>query len=122
VGFTGFVQDSAMAMRALDVVVHASTEPEPFGLVIAEAMACGKPVVASRAGGARELTESGVNALGHEPSDAAGLARRIEELARDAGLRQRLGSAGRSTAEQHFSRRRLARELTPVYQSISAAQ
>ena len=52
VGFTGFVQDSATAMRALDIVVHASTDPEPFGLVIAEAMACGKPVVASRAGGA----------------------------------------------------------------------
>ena len=52
IGFTGFVQDSSMAMRALDVVVHASTDPEPFGLVIAEAMACGKPVVVSRAGGA----------------------------------------------------------------------
>ena len=45
VGFTGFVEDAAQAMRALDVVVHASTEPEPFGLVIAEAMAC------ARAGG-----------------------------------------------------------------------
>ena len=47
--FTGFVKDSAAAIRALDVVVHASTDPEPFGLVVAEAMACGKPVVASRA-------------------------------------------------------------------------
>jgi glycosyltransferase involved in cell wall biosynthesis len=122
VGLTGFVPDSAVAIRALDVVVHASTEPEPFGLVIAEAMACGKPVVASRAGGARELTESGVNALGHEPGDAAGLARRIEELALDGDLRQRLGRAGRSTAERYFSRGRLASELTPVYQSLSAGQ
>src|SRR5262249_53996443 len=38
VGFTGYLQDTAAAMRALDVVVHASTDPEPFGLVIAEAM------------------------------------------------------------------------------------
>ena len=40
VGFVGYVPDTAAAMRALDVAVHASTEPEPFGLVIAEAMAC----------------------------------------------------------------------------------
>jgi glycosyltransferase involved in cell wall biosynthesis len=121
VGFTGFVQDSATAMRALDVVVHASTDPEPFGLVIAEAMACGRPVVASRAGGAMELTAPGVNALAYEPGDAAALARCLEELARDDGLRQRLSSAGRSTAEQSFNRRRMANELTPIYQSMVAA-
>jgi glycosyltransferase involved in cell wall biosynthesis len=122
IGFTGFVQDSAAAMRALDIVVHASTEPEPFGLVIAEAMACGKPVVASRAGGALELTQSGVNALGHEPGDARTLARCIEELVRDAALRQRLARAGRSLAEQSFSRRRMTNELTPIYQSVATAR
>ena len=52
VGFTGFVDDSAAAIRALDIVVHASTQPEPFGLAIAEGMACGKPVIVSAAGGA----------------------------------------------------------------------
>jgi glycosyltransferase involved in cell wall biosynthesis len=120
VGFTGFVQDSATAMRALDVVVHASTEPEPFGLVIAEAMACAKPVVASRAGGALELTEHGVNALGHEPGDVAALARCIETLAREAGLRQKLGAAGRATAERSFNRHRMASELTPIYHSLTS--
>ena len=44
VGFTGFVEDAAAAMRSLDIVVHASTQPEPFGMVIIEAMACGRPV------------------------------------------------------------------------------
>lgn len=120
VGFTGFVPDSATAMRALDIVVHASTDPEPFGLVIAEAMACGTPVVVSRAGGALELTEPDVNALGFEPGDATALARCIEQLGRDAALRQRLGSAGRSTAERSFSRRRMTSELTPIYQSLAA--
>jgi glycosyltransferase involved in cell wall biosynthesis len=118
IGFTGFVQDSSAAMRALDIVVHASTEPEPFGLVIAEAMACERPVVVSRAGGASELIEPGVNALGFAPGDAAALARCIEDLARDADLRQRLGRAGRSTAERCFHRRRMARELTPIYESL----
>ena len=53
--FTGFVRDVETVLRSLDVVIHASTEPEPFGLVIAEAMACGRPVVVADAGGAREL-------------------------------------------------------------------
>ena len=118
VGFTGFVPDASRAMRALDIVVHASTDPEPFGLVIAEAMACRKPVVVSRAGGASELIEPGVNALAFNPGEAAELAQRIEELARDANLRERLGRAGRSMAEQRFHRRRMASELAPIYESL----
>jgi glycosyltransferase involved in cell wall biosynthesis len=119
VGFTGFVQDSSMAMRALDIVVHASTDPEPFGLVIAEAMACGKAVVVSRAGGASELIDPGLDALAFNPGDASALARCIQQLVGDAGLRQRLGIAGRSVAEQRFHRRRMASELTPIYESLT---
>ncbi len=47
VGFTGFIDDPAPALRALDIAVHASTQPEPFGLAIAEAMACGRAVISS---------------------------------------------------------------------------
>ena len=67
VGFTGFVEDIGAAMRALDIVVHASTAPEPFGLGIAEAMASGKPVIASRAGGAAEIVEASGGALLYNP-------------------------------------------------------
>lgn len=115
VGFTGFVENSASAMRALDVVVHASTEPEPFGLVIAEAMACGRALVASEAGGAAEIITKGVNALGHDPGDVEGLANCITRLAMDRDLRARLGKAGRVTAEREFDRARLATELIPIY-------
>ncbi|HEY5839324.1 MAG TPA: glycosyltransferase, partial [Pyrinomonadaceae bacterium] len=45
VGFTGFIDDTASAMRALDIIVHASIEREPFGLVIAEAAACGNSII-----------------------------------------------------------------------------
>ena len=121
VGFTGFVHDAAPAIRALDIVVHASTDPEPFGLVIAEAMACGKAVVASQSGGAAELVTSGSNALAHVPGDARALARRIEELATDSALRKRVGEAGRATAERCFTRHRLAVELAPIYQDLAAA-
>ena len=119
VGFTGFVEDPAPAIRALDVVVHASTEPEPFGLVIAEAMACGRALVMSPGGGAAEIVTPGVDALACTPGDAGALARSIEQLAADAGLRQRLGRAARATAERRFARQRLANELREVYESIA---
>lgn len=119
IGLTGFVDRPASAMRALDVVVHASTEPEPFGLVIAEGMACGKAVITSHAGGAIELVEEKINALTHQPGDAKALARAIVALTTDAQLRARLGAAGRLTAEQRFDRTRLATELIPIYREVS---
>ena len=118
VGFTGFVAQPESALRALDVVVHASTSPEPFGLVIAEAMACERAVIVSVAGGAAEIVTVGVDALGHQPGDTEGLAARITELAIDPGLRSRLGRAARATAERCFDRARLAKELVPIYQSV----
>lgn len=118
VGFTGFVAEPATAMRALDVVVHASTQPEPFGLVIVEAMACARPVIVSLAGGVSEIVEIGENALAHKPGDAAGLAECIERLATDAALRSKLGAAGRATAEARFDSARLAGELIPIYREV----
>ena len=119
-GFTGFVEDTAAAMRSLDIVVHASTQPEPFGMVIIEAMASGKPVVASQSGGATELFMDGVNAVGHRPGDVAMLVERIQLLVGDAALRARLGRAGRESAEQNFAAKRLAQELGALYREISS--
>lgn len=115
VGFTGFVADSAAAMRALDVVVHASTAPEPFGLAIAEAMACERPVVVSFAGGARELVTPGVDALIHQPGDAEGLADALLRLVEDASLRRRLGAAARQSAIARFDPARVQDELVSLY-------
>lgn len=121
VGFTGFIADPATAMRALDIVVHASTEPEPFGLVIAEAMACGRAVIVSAAGGAAEIVTPGHDALTHAPGDADGLAAAIAALSGDEGLRARMGRAGRATAERAFTRERLAREFVSLYQALAPA-
>jgi glycosyltransferase involved in cell wall biosynthesis len=121
IGFTGFAADAAAAMRALDVVVHASVQPEPFGMVIAEAMACGRPVVVSLAGGAAEIVRDGVDALGHAPGDAAALADRLSALVADSALRARLGRAARVSAESRFDRARLARELVPLYDRLVPA-
>ena len=119
--FTGPVIDPAAAMRALDIVVHASTQPEPFGMVIAEAMACGRAVVISGAGGAAELVTDGADGLTHGPGDEAGLAACLQRLADDDRLRARLGVAARETAERRFDRRRLARQLVPVYRRLAGS-
>jgi glycosyltransferase involved in cell wall biosynthesis len=118
VGFTGFVTKPEAALRSLDVVVHASTSPEPFGLVIVEAMATARAVVMSLAGGAAEIVTPGVDALAHVPGDVDGLAARITELAASPDLRARLGRAARLTAERSFDRERLARDLVPIYQAL----
>jgi glycosyltransferase involved in cell wall biosynthesis len=119
VGFTGFVDEPAAAMRALDVVVHASTQPEPFGLVIAEAMACGRAVIASAAGGAGEIVIDEHDALAVQPGDAEGLSRAIERLAADPILRDSLSRAGRETAMRRFDRARLAAEVAPLYRELA---
>jgi len=121
VGFTGVVDRPEAALRALDVVVHASTEPEPFGLVIVEAMACGRAVIVSDAGGAAEIITPDVDALAHRPGDADDLAERIAALASDRYYRTRLGRAGRASAEHRFGRARLAAELVPVYEAVTAS-
>jgi glycosyltransferase involved in cell wall biosynthesis len=105
-------------MRSLDVVVHASTEPEPFGMVIIEGMACRRAVIASQAGGASELFVDEQTALGHPPGDETVLAQCIQQLASDPELRQRIGEAGRRAAERHYEGKRLAQELLAVYCGI----
>jgi glycosyltransferase involved in cell wall biosynthesis len=117
VGFTGRTDDVPAAMRALDIVVHASTEREPFGLVIAEAMACGRPLVVSRAGGAAEIATDG--AVFHAPGNASDLASSLSGLIKDPARRAALGAAGRKAAERQFSRQRLAETLIPIYEKLA---
>ena len=120
VGFTGFVDDTAAALRALDIAVHASTQPEPFGLAIAEGMACGKPVIVSAAGGASEIVTPGIDALTHPPGNVDALAACIVKLASDRDLRSRIGAAARASAERQFSRERVVAEILPIYQGVAS--
>lgn len=115
VGFTGFVPDTAAAMRSLDIVVHGSTRPEPFGLVIAEAMASGRPVIVANAGGAAEIIVENEDALAHRPGDAEELAARMEHLVRNVDRRCALGRRARVSAEKRFDRNRLTAEMIGVY-------
>jgi glycosyltransferase involved in cell wall biosynthesis len=121
VGFVPFQPDPVDAYRMLDVVVHASTRPEPFGLTIAEAMSCGKPAVVAAAGGAAELFADGADALGHPPGDAAALAAAVARLAVDAQLRARIGAAARRAAVDRFGLGRYGREIAAVYRATTTA-
>ncbi|MEO5903118.1 MAG: glycosyltransferase family 4 protein [Gemmatimonadaceae bacterium] len=116
--FTGHIQDVPSAMRALDVIVHASTLPEPFGLVIIEAMATGRPVIVSPLGGAAEIVAEGSFALRAEPGDPTSLAHQMTLLALDGQLRQAMGEAGRSEAERKFGSLRLSKEFIQAYATI----
>jgi glycosyltransferase involved in cell wall biosynthesis len=115
VGFTGHVDNVPAALRSLDIVVHASTEPEPFGMVIAEGMAARRAVVAARAGGAAELFDDRVSAVGYTPGDAAELAARLEELVMDAPGRDAMAAIARSAAIDRFSPERMARAFREAY-------
>jgi glycosyltransferase involved in cell wall biosynthesis len=98
-----FVADIWPVWRASDIAVVPSTEPEPFGMVAIEAMACGLPVVAAAHGGLLDIVEHEVTGLLFPPRSAAALAAALARLAADAALRRRLGAAGAQRQTRHFS-------------------
>jgi glycosyltransferase involved in cell wall biosynthesis len=117
--FTGFRSDVPDLMNALDVVVHASVRPEPFGRVILEGMLLGKPVIAAAAGGVPEFVDEGRTGFLVPPGDAEALAGAIHRLAADAGLRSAIGEQARTIALERFSLRRHVDLLSALYDSIS---
>jgi glycosyltransferase involved in cell wall biosynthesis len=119
-GFTGFLPDIGSALRSVDIVVHASTRPEPFGRVLIEAMACGKPVITTGLGGSAEIVSAGPGNLKFWPGEADDLAKAISTLVRNPSLRKSMGESARKTAVQHFGREQLAANLDRVLQSLSS--
>ena len=120
--FTGFRKDIPELIQLLDVVVHASVKPEPFGRVIAEGMAMGKPVVASMLGGPIEIIEDGETGFLVPPGDPEKLGRRIIELLTTPSLARRLGSNARVQAAARFSPAAHARLVEQVYEDVLTAR
>lgn len=92
----GWVEGGAGLMRALDVLVAPSRQ-EPFGTVLAEAMAVGTPVVATRVGGLAEVVEDGVTGRLVTPGDPAALASAVLDV---LASRDAMGAAGFKRAER----------------------
>jgi len=117
--FAGFREDIWTALGEIDILVHASVTPEPFGQVIVEGMSAGLPVVATDAGGPAEIIEDGVDGLLYPPGDADALANRLRGLADDPALRARVGAAARESSKR-FTARAAADRVTWVYERVLA--
>jgi glycosyltransferase involved in cell wall biosynthesis len=115
---TGYRSDVPNYVNALEMLIHASVTPEPFGRVLLEGMAQHKPVIASRAGGAEEIIEHGISGLLYPPGDAPALAECIGGLLDDARRRREIGEAGYRRLLNVFGIRRNVTETELLYQSI----
>lgn len=103
------------------IAVMPSLCREGFGLPVAEAMACGLPVIVSKSGALPDLVEAGRTGLVVERGDAAGLARAIETLLDDPQRRVTMGRAARERAEAFFGWDNVVRRLDAVYRGVALA-
>lgn len=117
--FTGFQSEVAPWIRGLDVLVHASTVAEPFGQVVVQGMACGKPVVATNGGGVRETMVDGETGLLVPMNDAPAMAEAICALLADPAAARAMGVRGRDRVAEHFTIEQSARKVTEVYERVA---
>lgn len=118
VEFTGFRSDVQSLITGLDILVHASTTGEPFGQVIVEGMAAGKPVVATRGGGVPEIVLDGQTGLLVPMGDVPAMADAILLLLDDPAGARRLGRLGRSRVGEHFTTALTARRVEDIYERL----
>lgn len=116
--FTGYVSNVAELYAAMDVVVHTSVEPEPFGLVITEAMAYGVPVVASTLGAPREIIHDGVDGFLVHPGDTEKLASTIIDLLKNDELRKRMGALAKQEVITRYDANTFARAFEQIYLQV----
>lgn len=118
VRFTGHVSDMAQAYLGLDVVVSASTSPEPLGTVVIESLALGRPLVAPNHGGAVEMIDHERTGLLFTPGDARALAGAIQRFHDDPALGVRLGRAAREKALRTFSVQEHVARVQAIYERL----
>jgi len=115
---TGFQRDMPPWYRVMDVVVHASTKPEPFGRTVLEAMACGRPVVAVDAGGVPEFVEQDRTGLLYAMKDSAALADAVVRVLTDEELRRGLGGNARKAVLSRHGAAEHAVEIAGVLRGL----
>jgi glycosyltransferase involved in cell wall biosynthesis len=112
VKFLGFRSDIPLLMAACNLVAHTSTAAEPFGRVIAEAMLCGRPVLAAKAGGAIELVENGINGFLVTPGNPQELAQAIATCLNNPEKAATISHNARTSASERF-------DVTVINQQIA---
>ncbi|MBK7188998.1 MAG: glycosyltransferase family 4 protein [bacterium] len=111
---TGFRPDVPDLLAAMDVFAFPSHN-EAFGLALIEAMATGLPTVSADCDGVLDIVEEGITGLMVPPRDGERLAVATARLLDDAGLRARMGAAGRARVLAHFTAERMAQDLERLY-------
>jgi glycosyltransferase involved in cell wall biosynthesis len=122
VTFTGFRSDVLSVIADMDLIVHASTIGEPFGQVIIEGMAAGKPVIATNGGGVPEIVEDGKTGILVPMRDASAMAEAMKLLIADRGLAADMGALGRKRVLDRFTIQHTARKIEAIYLSMAAPQ
>jgi glycosyltransferase involved in cell wall biosynthesis len=110
----GFRTDVLGCIKGFDLFAMSSVT-EGLGTSLLDAMACGRPIVATRAGGIPEIVEDGVNGLLVPPRDAHALAQAIVRVLKDQDLRQRMGKAGFDRVNARFTVDRMVEQTAAVY-------
>lgn len=118
VEFTGFRSDVAELIAGLDILVHASITGEPFGQVVIEGMAAGKPVVATRGGGIPEIVVDGVTGVLVPMGDATAMARAICRILADPEAGREMGRRGCERVAAQFTIQHTARRVAAVYDEV----
>jgi glycosyltransferase involved in cell wall biosynthesis len=121
VHFLGFRRDVPKLMAACDIIVHTSVAPEPFGRMVVEGMLSGRPVIASDAGGVREIVTDGRTGRLTPPGDARALAEVLRATLDDAEVSRNMADAGRAWARDRFSRERMLLDFDRVVGEVLGA-
>lgn len=116
--FTGYEARPTDLMRAMDIVIHASVDPEPFGIVLLEAMAVAKPLIASAAGAPREIVVDGQTGLLVKPDDPEALAAAVTRLLGDPQSAQRMAEAGRKRFHDNYTIHHTLAALEGLYREL----
>jgi glycosyltransferase involved in cell wall biosynthesis len=118
VHWLGFRDDIPTLMKACDIIVHTSTEPEPFGRVVVEGQLAQKPVIASAAGGVLELIEDGINGYVFPPQNAIALRQLIRQLIEDPDLAKAIAQQGYERAKANFALEKILESFAQAIASI----
>lgn len=118
VHFVPFQREVAASLSDLDLLLHTSLKPEPFGRVIIEAMAVGVPVIAARAGGVPEIIEHWKNGLLAEPGNVASYREWLGRVLQDEALRASLAAAGRETVMNRFPVTRVRADFDRLFEGL----
>ncbi|RMD92420.1 MAG: glycosyltransferase, partial [Calditrichaeota bacterium] len=116
--FLGVRKDIPELLNAIDLFVLPSIAGEGLPNVVLEAMACGKPVVATRVGGTAEAVRDQENGYLAEPADVASLQLALEKALSDPQRLRRMGQRSREIAEQEFSLQKQISSFEKLYQQL----